>query len=108
MTVALCRKSLLLVSLLILSACQQRQAILITQGIEPVKVKAIETALIQSGWQVSQSTIAIPAEFPIRPLPPIPLIAIPKPSLRLKISSKTKVLPNRQSINLPKVSTFSV
>ncbi|MGR3969720.1 hypothetical protein [Shewanella sp. 1180_01] len=64
MTVALCRKSLLLVSLLILSACQQRQAILITQGIEPVKVKAIETALIQSGWQVNQSTIAIPAEFP--------------------------------------------
>ena len=64
MTVALCRKSLLLVSLLILSACQQRQAILITQGIEPVKVKAIETALIQSGWQVSKSTIAIPTEFP--------------------------------------------
>lgn len=57
-------QGLLLVSLLILSACQQRQAILITQGVEPVKVKAIETALIQSGWQVSQSTIAIPAEFP--------------------------------------------
>lgn len=64
MALSLFRQGLLLVSLLILSACQQRQAILITQGVEPVKVKAIETALIHSGWQVDQSTIAIPAEFP--------------------------------------------
>nr|WP_211164697.1 hypothetical protein [Shewanella sp. DNRA4] len=47
-----------------MSGCQQRQAILIVQGVEPIKVKAIETALIQSGWRVSQSPIAIPAEFP--------------------------------------------
>ncbi len=55
---------LLLVSLTLLSGCQQRQAILIVQGVEPIKVKTIETALIQSGWRVSQSPIAIPAEFP--------------------------------------------
>lgn len=55
---------LLLVGLTLLSGCQQRQAILIVQGVEPIKVKAIETALMQSGWQVNQSPIAIPAEFP--------------------------------------------
>lgn len=64
MAISLFRQGLLLLSLIILSACQQRQAILITQGVEPVKIKAIETALIQSGWQVSQSPIAIPTEFP--------------------------------------------
>lgn len=55
MAISLFRQGLLLVSLTLLSACQQRQAILITQGVEPVKVKAIETALIQSGWQESQN-----------------------------------------------------
>lgn len=57
-------QGLLLVSLTLISACQQRQAILITQGVEQVKIQAIETALIQFGWQVSQSPIAIPVEFP--------------------------------------------